>query len=299
MLRDHAVCAGWKVFLNMITHPHSKCTGLGRLCVRWQARFSFKLTPLCARILVMRVAVIIPARMSATRLPGKPLVDLCGRPTIQWVYERAAQAQQVSRVLVATCDQVIMDAVDSFGGEAVITSDEHRSGTDRVAEAAAGLDVDVVVNVQGDEPLIDPAAIEKAVEPLIQSVEVTMTSLMVPIDAEAAKEPNLVKVVVGVDNYALYFSRSPIPYERNPLQGRSIYGHVGLYAYTKDFLLRFAAMEQTPLERAESLEQLRVLEHGYRIKMVEISDRPLGVDTEEDLERVRRVIENREQNGAT
>lgn len=228
--------------------------------------------------------------MGATRFPGKPLVDLCGKPMIQWVYERASRAANISRVLVATCDQEVIDAVNAFGGEAVMTSDKHRSGTDRLAEAAADLDIDVIVNVQGDEPLIEPSAIDAALEPFTSNHELQMTSLMVPIDSTMAKDPNLVKVVVTLDNYALYFSRSPIPYERKPLEDRSIYGHVGIYAYTKDFLLRFASLEPTPLEKAESLEQLRVLEHGYRIRMVEIADKPLGVDTLEDLEKVRALI---------
>ena len=239
----------------------------------------------------MNATVIIPARMAATRFPGKPLVDICGKPMIQWVYERAARAERVGRVIVATCDQVIADAVTSFGGEAVMTSHKHRSGTDRLAEAAANLEADVVVNVQGDEPLIDPSAIDCAVEPFTENAGVTMTSLMVAIDSEAAKDPNLVKVVVDLNNYALYFSRSPIPFERRPLENQSIYGHVGLYAYTKDFLLKFASLDPTPLEKAESLEQLRVLEHGCRIKMVQIPDRPIGVDTQEDLQRVRGLFE--------
>lgn len=240
----------------------------------------------------MKSVVIIPARMGATRFPGKPLIDLCGKPMIQWVYERASKANGVSRVMVATCDQEIIDAVIAFGGEAVMTSEAHRSGTDRLAEAAADLDADVIVNVQGDEPLIDPRSIEKALEPCALDSLVTMTSLMAPISADLAKDPNLVKVVVSRDNWALYFSRSPIPYERKPLEDRPIYGHVGLYAYTKDFLLKFSSLEPTPLEMAESLEQLRVLEHGYRIKMVEVEDRPLGVDTWGDLERVKEAITN-------
>ena len=239
----------------------------------------------------MNVTAIIPARMAATRFPGKPLVDICGKPMIQWVYERATRANAVNRVIVATCDQEIADAVASFGGEAVMTSDKHRSGTERLAEAAANLETDVVVNVQGDEPLIHPSAIDRAVEPFLQSDDVTMTSLMVPIDSEAAKDPNTVKVVVDLDNYALYFSRSSIPFERNPLDDQSIYGHVGLYAYTRSFLLEYAAFDPTPLEKAESLEQLRVLEHGGRIKMVEIPDRPIGVDTQQDLRRVRELFE--------
>lgn len=246
----------------------------------------------------MDSVAIIPARMAATRFPGKPLVDLCGKPMIQWVYERASRAKGISRVIVATCDREIAEAVASFGGEAVMTSADHRSGTDRIAEAARDLDADIVINVQADEPLIDPLSIEAALAPFTscrserceESHGVVMTSLMAPIDRETAKDPNLVKVVVTNDNYALYFSRSLIPYERKPLEGRRIYGHVGLYGYTKDFLLKLASLEPTPLEKAESLEQLRVLEHGYRIKMVEVPDRPLGVDTWGDLERVRELI---------
>lgn len=241
----------------------------------------------------MKATVIIPARMSATRFPGKPLADLCGKPMIQWVYERASKAEGVSEVLVATCDNEIVEAVKAFGGKAVMTSDKHRSGTDRLAEAAADLNTDIIINVQGDEPLIDPESIRKAIEPYEIDSDVVMTSLMVPIDAGSADDPNLVKVVVDKHNNALYFSRSCIPYERKPLEG-CIYGHIGLYAYTKDFLLKFASLEPTPLEMAESLEQLRVLEHGYRIRMVEVTDRPLGVDTPDDLDRARKMIEEGE-----
>jgi 3-deoxy-manno-octulosonate cytidylyltransferase (CMP-KDO synthetase) len=228
--------------------------------------------------------------MGATRFPGKPLVDICGKPMIAWVYERASQADAVDRVIVATCDKEIIDVVEAFGGEAVMTSNKHRSGTDRLAEVAESLDSRIIVNVQGDEPLIDPRSVEMAIEPFYKEPALNMSSLMVPTDPESAKDPNLVKVVVTVDNYAMYFSRSPIPFERKPLAGRSIYGHVGLYAYTRQFLLKFAAMEPTPLEMAESLEQLRVLEHGYRIKMIEIAQRPMGVDTQEDLKRVRAAL---------
>lgn len=235
----------------------------------------------------MRAAVIIPARMAATRFPGKPLVDIGGKPMVQWVYERAARAEGVSRVIVATCDREIADAVEAFGGEAVMTSDAHRSGTDRVAEAASGLDVDVVVNVQGDEPLIEPSSIQRAIEPFEADPSIAMTSLMVAISPEQARDPNLVKVVTSLSGDALYFSRSRIPFERSGEGTAHVYGHIGLYGYTKEFLLKFASLEPTPLEKAESLEQLRVLEHGCRIRMVEVADRPLGVDTVEDLERVR------------
>lgn len=231
--------------------------------------------------------------MAATRFPGKPLIDICGKPMIQWVYERASLASKVSRVFVATCDPEIRQTVEAFGGEAIMTSDKARSGTDRLAEAAANLDTDVIVNVQGDEPLIDPESINCALEPFESGTMPDMVSLMVPIDRVSAQDPNLVKVVVALDGHALYFSRSPIPYERTTLKGHTVYGHVGLYAYTREFLLKFASLEQTPLEKTESLEQLRVLEHGYRIRMVEIAERPIGVDTIEDCERVIEMIKAR------
>jgi len=242
----------------------------------------------------MKAVVIIPARMAATRFPNKPLVDLCGKPMIQWVYERAFSAKRASRVIVATCDEVIIDAVKAFGGEAVMTSDKHRSGTDRIAEVASNVEADVIVNVQGDEPLVDPAVIDLAIEPFENDPAIIMTSLMSPITREQADDPNLVKVVVTLDNFALYFSRYAIPYERRVESAEwraNTYGHIGLYAYTKDFLLKYASLEPSPLEKIESLEQLRVLENGYRIKMVEVADRPLGVDTEEDLERAKRYLE--------
>lgn len=171
-----------------------------------------------------------------------------------------------------------------------MTSALHRSGTDRVAEAAAAADADVVVNVQGDEPLISPDSIDLAVEPLFQDAQIPMSSLMVPVDRDTAADPNLVKVVVDRQGFALYFSRTLIPYDRDGASEARVYGHVGLYAYRRDFLIRFASLEPTPLEKSESLEQLRVLEHGYRIRMMEADERPLGVDTPEDLERVRRIL---------
>ncbi|MCX8053483.1 MAG: 3-deoxy-manno-octulosonate cytidylyltransferase [Armatimonadetes bacterium] len=238
----------------------------------------------------MKVTVIIPARMASTRFPGKPLADICGKPMIQWVYERTSMAKGISRVIVATCDSEIIKAVEDFGGEAAITSDTHRSGTDRIAEVAANLDAEIIINVQGDEPLIDPASIEKTLEPF-ESGEEVMASLMVPISYEEAQDPNLVKVVTSLDGYALYFSRAAIPSCRNTNAHPLWRGHVGVYAYTREFLLALASWEPTPLEKMESLEQLRVLERGHRIKMVEINDRPMGVDTPEDLERVQRVLE--------
>jgi 3-deoxy-manno-octulosonate cytidylyltransferase (CMP-KDO synthetase) len=233
---------------------------------------------------------IIPARMAATRLPGKPLLDLCGKPIIQWVYERASQAELVDRVLVATPDAEIMRAVEAFGGTAVMTSPDHRSGTDRLAEVAAGIEDGIVVNVQGDEPLIEPAAIDSLISAFGVRKDLGMASLMRRIRPEEAQDPNLVKVVTDRQGFALYFSRSPIPFVRRRENQPPIYGHIGLYAYTREILLGLSALSPTQLEMAESLEQLRALENGYRILMIETEFAPVGVDTLEDLEAVRKLV---------
>ncbi len=235
----------------------------------------------------MRAVAIIPVRMAATRLPNKPLLDIVGKPMVQRVYERVCHASLVSRVIVATCDSEIFDAVQGFGGEVVMTSANHQSGTDRIAEVAANLDEDVIVNVQGDEPLIDPKTIDATIEPFASDESVEMASLMFRISAEDAQDPNLVKVVVNRENWAMYFSRCPIPYQRKPQSDAQIWGHVGMYTYTRRFLLEYASMAPGILERVESLEQLRVLENGKRIKMIPIDGRPMGVDTPEDLATVR------------
>lgn len=241
-----------------------------------------------------KVTAIIPARMAATRLPGKPLADICGKPMVQWVYERAKAASWIDEVLVATPDREILNAVAAFGGKAVMTSDAHRSGTDRLAEAAAVLaDDDIVINVQGDEPLVPPEAIDSLVGPLLDADPPEMTSLVRRITREEAENPNLVKVVVDRFGRAMYFSRSPIPYLRHDHSGISIYGHVGLYGYAARTLKAFSRLKPTPLEIAESLEQLRALENGWRIQMVETDFSPVGVDTEEDLARVRALLKEK------
>lgn len=211
---------------------------------------------------------------------------------IEHVYRRASAAKSVSRVIVATDDLRIMEAVARFGGEARLTRDDHLSGTDRLAEVAATLDCDVVVNVQGDEPLIDPGAITEALEPFSTDPSVQITTLYRRItDPAELNNTNLVKVVVDRAGFAMYFSRSPIPYVRDPRGGwPPLYGHIGLYAYRRSALMVLAALEPTPLERAESLEQLRPLEHGIRIKAVETKYDSFGVDTPEDLDLVRRLI---------
>ncbi len=220
---------------------------------------------------------------------------------IEHVYRRAAAVPSVGRVIVATDDERIVQAVERFGGEARMTSPAHASGSDRIAEVARDLTCDVVVNVQGDEPLIDPLVIEEAIAPLSADPNLQVSTLRRRIsDAAELQDPNVVKVVVDRDGFALYFSRSSVPYFRTTagkgpaVAARDVspaYKHIGLYVYRRRFLLRFAGLERTPLERAESLEQLRALEHGYRIKTVEIVHDSVGVDTEEDLQRVRRLVE--------
>jgi 3-deoxy-manno-octulosonate cytidylyltransferase (CMP-KDO synthetase) len=243
---------------------------------------------------VPRIVAIIPARMASTRLPGKPLVDICGKPMIQRVYERAKSAARVSEVIVATPDKEIIEAVAAFGGKSVLTSPVHRSGTDRLAEAASELrDEDIVLNVQGDEPLLRPEAIDSLINPLLAPSPPEIASLMRRITTEEAQDPNLVKVVVDKNNRAMYFSRSAIPYIRDEHSELAIYGHIGLYGYSVRSLRAFSQLEPTPLERAESLEQLRALENGWRIQMVETDFSPIGVDTEEDLIKVRMLLMER------
>jgi len=239
-----------------------------------------------------RVVGIIPARYASTRLPGKPLVDIRGKPMVQHVYERTSKAAVLDKVVIATDDERIKEAVLDFGGEVVMTSKAHQTGTDRLAEAAKDIEADIIVNVQGDEPLIAPEMIEEAARPLLNSKEVVMGTLKKRIkDLTELKNPNLVKVVTDQNDYALYFSRAPIPFLREDRQGTDFHKHIGLYAYQKEFLLDFAQMESTTLEQMESLEQLRALENGYRIKVVETKYSSIGVDTEEDLVKIREMME--------
>ena len=224
--------------------------------------------------------IVIPIRLGSTRLPRKALLDICGKPMIQRVYENALKSGL--QVYVATCDEEIFHVVEGFGGKAVMTRADHICGTDRIIEAVQNIDTDKVINIQGDEPLINIDCISR----LEKALEVApMASLMVKISPEDAENPNLVKVICDKNNNALYFSRAKIPYERNPLEG-SFYGHIGVYGYTKEFLLKYGAMQKTPYEKCESLEQLRVLENGYKIKMLEVKEKPLGVDTSEDYVKV-------------
>ncbi|HVR70965.1 MAG TPA: 3-deoxy-manno-octulosonate cytidylyltransferase [Vicinamibacteria bacterium] len=252
----------------------------------------------------MAIVAIIPARFGSTRLPGKPLSDIHGKPMIQHVHERVSLARGLDRVLVATDDERIASAVAAFGGEAVMTSSRHATGTDRLAEAVARTDATIVVNVQGDEPQVDPAGIEAALRPLREDALVSMSTLSLPLtDLEEMLSPAVVKVVADAAGDALYFSRSPIPHVRQGPGGdaRSAAAqavakglarrHVGLYVYRREALLRMAALPVAPLEEAEGLEQLRALHHGIRIRVVPVAGGGgLAVDTPQDLERVRALM---------
>jgi 3-deoxy-manno-octulosonate cytidylyltransferase (CMP-KDO synthetase) len=241
----------------------------------------------------LQVVAVIPARFASTRFPGKPLADIDGRPMIEHVYRRAEASPIVSKVIVATDDLRIATRVKSFGGHVRLTRADHRTGTDRLAEVASTLDCDVVVNVQGDEPLLDSRAIAEAVAPFRGDLSISMTTLYRRIvDPAELTNPNIVKLVLDRAGFVLYFSRAAIPHARDPRGGwPPLFRHVGLYAYRRSALLVLASLEQTPLERAEALEQLRALEHGIRIKAVETAYDSIGVDTPEDLDQVRRLLE--------
>lgn len=237
----------------------------------------------------MRTLCVIPARYASTRLPGKPLADICGKPMICRVLERARCARKPDKVIVATDDERICDAVRAEGGEALMTRTDHPTGTDRLAEVAEAYPaVDLIVNVQGDEPLIEPSVIDDLIAPFEMDENLPMATVMTRMeDAEEQLDPNNVKVVVDKLGYALYFSRSLVPYPR--AAAGPVYKHIGIYAYRRDFLLRYARLEPTPLEKAESLEQLRALENGYGIRVLETDCRFVGVDTAEDLALVNKL----------
>jgi 3-deoxy-manno-octulosonate cytidylyltransferase (CMP-KDO synthetase) len=254
--------------------------------------------------------VVIPARYASSRFPGKPLAMIAGRPMIQHVYERACQARLVDTVVVATDDARILAAVEAFGGQARLTSPAHATGTDRVAEVVAQLACDIVVNVQGDEPCIAPSAIDAIIQPLRDDAAVPIATLAHPLRAVADfLSPHVVKVVVDRHGNALYFSRAPIPYDRQAWPqapellatgGTALrlppgcYRHFGLYAYRRQVLLHLAQLPQTTLEQVEQLEQLRAMEHGYRLRVVPTTHASVGVDVPDDIARVERVLASQE-----
>lgn len=240
----------------------------------------------------MRAVVVVPARMASTRFPGKPLVDLGGKPMIQWVVEAARRAEISERVIVATPDEEIIRACESFGAEAMMTSNDHPSGTDRIAEVARAIRADVYVNVQGDEPLVSPETIRACASPLLADATIEMGSVYSDVKPEDVENPAVVKVVTALNGDALYFSRHAIPFARND-RSDPLKRHVGMYAYRYEVLQRFANWSQSPLERAESLEQLRFLENGVRIRMSRVSSDDFGVDTPEQAEAVRNILRSR------
>jgi len=231
----------------------------------------------------MGAVAVIPARYSSSRFAGKPLVDVAGKPMIMRVFEQVATCPGIERVTVATDDRRIFDAVVSFGGSAVMTDPDCHSGTDRVAQAVSDIEAEHVVNVQGDQVIIDPDALTRLVRAL--EAGAAMVTIAAPLPPDEAQDPNVVKVVCALNGDALYFSRSPIPFERNPGQTRLL-KHVGIYGFTRPTLLRFTSLAPTPLERAESLEQLRALENGIPIRVITADGEFFEINTPGDLERL-------------
>ena len=241
----------------------------------------------------MKKIVVIPARLNSTRLPNKVLLDLNGKSVVQRVYEQCKKAQSIDEVYIATDSQKVKEVCSSFTNNIILTDEKHQSGTDRIAEAISDIDCDIIINVQGDEPFIEPSLIDKLANSFKNS-DIIMSSAMHKISkVEELKSPNVVKVTIDKNSNALYFSRSIIPHHRDewetllnhhidipaPLK---FYRHLGIYGYTKDFLIKYSQMEQSYLERLEKLEQLRVLENGYKIKMIETNYNSIGIDTQED-----------------
>ncbi len=240
------------------------------------------------------VLAVIPARYGSTRLPAKVLADIHGKPMIQWVYERTRRAKLIDRVIVATDDERVARAVQGFGGEIVMTSPDIQSGTDRVAAVADRSPAKVYVNVQGDEPLMDPDAIDAAVK-LVTSGRFKMSTVMTPLTSQAElDDPSVVKVIADREGRSIYFSRLPIPYSRGPKPSPGdpwfCRRHVGLYVYDHETLMRFRGLPASPLEKAEVLEQLRALADGIAIGITEVNFTSIGVDTSEDLEKVRKLL---------
>jgi len=248
----------------------------------------------------MNAIGIIPARYASSRFPGKPLADILGKPMIQWVYERACRAKLLEKVVVATDDQRIFDAVTNFNGNVVMTSPTAANGTERIAEVTQNLDAKLIVNIQGDEPLIDPDVIDQLVVLMKENPAAPVGTLVKKIeDAENLINPNIPKVVVDKDFYALYFSRSIIPFHRDRadqrkwIRNEKYYQHIGLYIYRREFLLKFVKLPMSNLERIERLEQLRILENGYKIKVALTETDSIGVDVPSDIDRVISYVHGR------
>ena len=244
-----------------------------------------------------KVIAVIPARWASSRFPGKPLALINGKPMVRWVFEQASKAKSVSEVIVATDDDRILETVNKFGGTAVMTSPDHESGTDRIAEVIRDKKCEVVVNVQGDEPLIPPENIDLIVRPLLEEASLSTVTLRILIKSrDELMDRNITKVVVDKSGSALYFSKAPIPWDRDGVD-TSVdplkpfwYKHIGLYAYRKDFLMEFGRLQESDLERIEKLEQLRILENGFSIKVIETDLDSIGVDCEADLDLIEKNL---------
>jgi len=248
----------------------------------------------------MEAIGVIPARYGSTRFEGKLLADFCGKPVIQHTWENARKSKSIVDLLIATDDKRIYSAAKGFGAKVVYTSEAHKSGSDRLTEAVASIDTDIVVNIQADEPLIHPSMIDDVVSPIQKNKDIEMTTLCHKIkDEYELFDKNIVKVIMDRKGFAMYFSRSVIPYKpRSTTNGHRMknhYKHIGLYAYTKDFLLTFKSLPQSPLEKIERLEQLRVLENGYKIKVIETKHDTVGIDTPEDLVRATELVKGLKQ----
>lgn len=239
-----------------------------------------------------QTAIIIPARYGSSRLEGKPLLKACGKPIIQWVWEKGSECKGIDRVIVATDDERIFNACKEFGAEVEMTSTEHKSGSDRIAEVASRHpEISYIINLQGDEPLIEPANIELVRKGVVEDETADISTLVREIKDEAEiNNPNLVKCVFDLNGYAMYFSRSKIPFERN-IGKSKFYGHLGIYGYKKEALFKMTKLAQTPCEMAESLEQLRALQNGMKIKVAVVENVPVGIDTIEDFEKFKAMVE--------
>ena len=237
-----------------------------------------------------KTAIIIPARYGSSRLEGKPLIKVEGNPIIQWVYEKAQAAKLADMIIVATDDERIFNAVKDFGGNVEMTSTEHKCGSDRIKEVVMRHpEIDYIVNLQGDEPLIKSESIDEVIKNVKDDVSADISTLIRKITPEEAENPNLVKCVIDNSGFAMYFSRSKIPFERNPISG-NFYGHLGIYGYKRDALIKMTSLPQTPLEKNESLEQLRALENGMKIKTSVVDFVPVGIDTAEDLLKFKQIV---------
>ena len=238
-----------------------------------------------------KVVAVIPARMAASRFPGKPLAELFGLPMIEHVRRRVSLCSSIDDVIVATCDEAIEKVVHGFGGRVIMTSDKHVRCTDRVAEAISGVDADIVVNVQGDEPTVLPAQLDVLVDEFRKNELLKCANLAAPLTVDELANKDIVKVVFDTDHYALYFSRQPIPTIVDRNAPCSMWAQLGIIAFTKDFLIEYNEMESTPLEKAEGVDMLRVLEKGHRLKMVPVDKLPISVDTTVDLSRAEKYLQ--------